>query len=173
MLGKIDLTAEESALLAQINFVGRAHDDLRRSCAAAGQLTPLLLDRNAIPAQRLLYFTDRDHHDGKRSRVEVFERNGTTGDDILVHGNFLRHLRYFVHGADLPPPLQQTMQEAVGDAEHFTSGDLEPIRTLARQLCRAHGLNSSHADAFFQLMIDLDLGADHAHSVRRAILSVR
>lgn len=172
ILGTIELTDAEAALLAEIEFYARTHDALVRSCRAAARLTPLL-DRGAIPEQRLRYFFDPDYHIGKRSRCQIFESNGTVGDEIFGHGNFLRHLRYFVHGSALTDYAKQTMSDAVGDPAHFTGGDLEPIRKLARATARRQGLNSSAADDFFQLMNDLGLNADHAHSVRHTILSLR
>ena len=173
MLGTIDLKDDEAALLARINFDAHDHDAVRQSCAASAELTPFLLARCAVPAERLAYFTDPDCFDGKRSRLEVFERNGTKGDDVLEHPNFLKHLRYFVHGSGLPLSVQHAMRESVGDPEHFISGDLEPVRVVARQLVRQQGLGPTSADAFFQLMLDLGLSADQAHSVRKTVATVR
>lgn len=173
MLGTIDLKDDEAALLTRINFDAHDRDAIRQSCAASAELTPLLLARGAIPAERLAYFTDPDSFDGKRSRLEVFERNGTKGDEVLEHPNFLKHLRYFVHGSRLPLRVQNAMRDIVGDPEHFTSGDLEPVRVLARHLVRDQGLGATSADAFFQLMLDLGLSADQAHSVRKTVATVR
>jgi hypothetical protein len=142
MLGTIDLNDDEAALLARINFDTRDHDAIRQSCAASAELAPLLLGRNAIPAERLAYFTDPECFDGERSRLDVFERNGTKGDEVFEHPNFLKHLRYFVHGSGLPLNVQQGMRDAVGDPKHFTSGDLEPLRVLARQLVRQRELGA-------------------------------
>lgn len=173
MLGTIDLNADEAVLLARINFDSRDHDAIKQSCSASAELMPLLLDRNAIPAERLAYFTDPGCLDGKRSRLDVFEGNGTRGDEVFEHPNFLKHLRYFVHGSGLPLKVQQVMRDAVGDPIHFTSGDLEPLRVLARQLVRQYALGSAHSDAFFQLALDLGLSDDHAHSIRKTTSSVR
>lgn len=174
MLGTIPLTEEESALLKQIDFIHHHPDEvLQRSCTASAQLTPMLLEREAIPESRLRYFTDPAYHDGKRSRLEAFERNGTPAHEVGGHGNFLKHLRYFIHGSGLPSAVQKAMQEAVGDPTTFSSGDLESVRKRARQLVRQHELGSTSADAFFQLMIDLGLSADEAHSVRKTVATVR
>jgi hypothetical protein len=173
MLGTIDLNADEAVLLGRINFDTREHDAIKQSCAASAELMPLLLDRDAIPAERLAYFTDPDCFDGKRSRLNVFEGNGTRGDEVFEHPNFLKHLRYFVHGSGLPLKVKQAMREVVGDPESFTSGDLEPVRVLARKLVRQEGLNITSADAFFQLTLDLGLSPDQAHSVQKAVKSTK
>lgn len=173
MLGTIDLNADEAVLLERINFDTRDHDAIKQSCAASAKLMPILLDRSAIPAERLAYFTDPGCLDGKRSRLDIFEGNGTRGNEVFEHPNFLKYLRYFVHGSQLPLKVQQAMREAVGDSKNFTSGDLEPLRVLARRLVRQYALGSTSSDAFFQLAIDLGLSDDHAHSIRKAASSVR
>jgi hypothetical protein len=171
--GTIELAEQELALLEQIDFNWHSHDSGRRSCDAAARLMPLLLQRKAIPEHRLRYFDDPELNGGRKSRLQVFEGNGTVGVDIFGHGNFLRHLRYFIHGAALPERIKSQMAELVGDPSYFTSGDLEPARKLARQLARSSGLGSASSDSFFQLMNDLGLSPSCADSVRRAVLSVR
>lgn len=172
-LGTIELAEHEVVLLKQIDFKQQSHESLRRSCEASAKLMPLLLQRKAIPAQRLRYFDDPEFNDGKKSRMQVFEGNGTSGVAIFGHGNFLSHLCYFIHGAALPERIKVEMTNLVGDPSHFTGGDLEPLRKLARQLARSSGLGASSAGKFFQLMIDTGLSPSDADSVRRAVLSVR
>lgn len=173
MLGTIELAEHEVALLTQIDFNQRSHESIKRSCEAAAKLMPLLLQRNAIPEQRLRYFTDPELNGGKKSRRNVFEGNGTSGVAIFGHGNFLPHLRYFIHGAALPEYIKVEMTTLVGDPSNFTGGDLESIRKLARQLVRSSGLDASSAAKFFQLMNDIGLSPEDADSVRRAVMSVR
>ncbi|NYT68842.1 hypothetical protein [Pusillimonas noertemannii] len=173
MLGTIELTAEEAALLRDINFSWRLHDELRLACERAGELTPMLLRREAIPANRLRYFDDPEYNGGKKSRMEVFIGNGTSGAEIFSHGNFLRHLRYFIHGADLPDQVKAEMAEAVGEPAHFYSGELEPITRMARRLARSTGRGSACADDFFQLMSDIGVGPHHAESIRKTVKTVR
>lgn len=173
MLGTIELTDEETALLGEINFNWRSHDDLRRSCDRAGELMPMLLRRDAIPENRIRYFDDPEYNGGKKSRMEIFAGNGTSGTEIFSHGHFLKYLRYFVHGADLPDQIKREMALAVGDPGYFTSGDLEPIRRMARKLARSTGLGAACADAFFQLMSDIGLSSGYAESIRKTVKSVR
>ena len=172
-LGTIELAEHEVVLIKQIDFNRQSHESLKRSCEASAKLMPLLLQRKAIPAQRLRYFDDPELNDGKKSRMQVFEGNGTLGTAIFGHGNFLPHFRYFIHGAALPEHIKVEMTKLVGDPSDFTSGDLEPIRKLARQLARSSGLGASSAGKFFQLMNDIGLSPSDADSVRRTVLSMR
>ncbi|MBQ0216456.1 hypothetical protein KAH39_03945 [Alcaligenes faecalis] len=173
MLGTIELTAEEAALLRDINFSWRSHDELRLACERAGELTPMLLRREAIPSNRLRYFDDPEYNGGKKSRMEIFAGNGTSGAEIFSHGHFLKYLRYFIHGADLPDQVKAEVAEAVGDPVHFYSGELEPIRRMARRLARSIGRGSACADDFFQLMSDIGVGPHHAESIRKTVKTVR
>ena len=170
-LGTIELAEDEAALLKRIDFNQQSNESLSLSCKACAIL--MLLQRNAIPVQRLRYFDDPEFNGGKKSRMEVFEWNGTSGAAIFSHGNFLPHLRYFIHGAALPEHIKVEMTKLVGDPSNFTCGDLEPIRRLARHFVRSSRLGASAADKFFQLMNDIGLSPYDADSVRRAVLSVR
>lgn len=172
-LNTIELTERERVLLDQIDFDWQSHESGQRSCKAAALLMPLLLKRDAIPERRLRYFDDPELNKGTRSRMQIFEGNGTSGTEIFAHGNFLRHLRYFIHGAALPDIVKAQMAKLVGDPSNFTGEDLEPVRKLARQLARSSGGGSASSGDFFQLMNDIGLSPSCADSVRRAVLSVR
>lgn len=84
-MGPIALTTAEQGLWDQVYFPRGGvldSDRLRASIEPAYELACSLLERDAIPPIRWRYFTDpelnvRGH--GK-SRLQVFERNGTGGD---------------------------------------------------------------------------------------------
>lgn len=154
----------------------RDHQAFRANAELAHQLTTLLLERKAIPKQRLRYFTDPDYNPGGRgsSRQDVFERNGPSGDALLRHPHFLRFLRYFIHGADLPSPIVTVFAKAVEDCGPITSGDIAPLSATARQLARAHGLDPKRAaEEFYKFCLDLDLGSGDAASIRSSVQQVR
>lgn len=174
-IGTIEMTVEEKALVDVIDFRTdfRDRDAVLPMLAAAGKVTPMLLARGAIPERRQQCFTQPGWGVGRKSRLEVFEGNGTRGADIFSHGNFLKFLRFFIHGADLPAAVKTAMRDQVDDPSWFTSGDREPLRKLARQLSRAHGLDGGSADEFMYLCADLGLSVDDADSVRRAVKDVK
>lgn len=68
-----------------------------------------LLDREAIPDPRLKYFLDPEYNTAKTtlSRKQVFEKNGTRGDDILTHPHFKSYLEYFINGADMAEEVKE------------------------------------------------------------------
>jgi hypothetical protein len=176
----IELNSEEIALADAIKF--DPHDTLGNTQAfhANGdlvtQLTDSLLKRKAIPDQRLSYFSDPEYHVGGRgsSRQELFLRQIGDREKMVRHGHFLKYLHYFIHGADLPPPVLTAFARAVEDCGMVTSGDIAPLSSTARQLARTHSLDAKiAADEFYKLCLDLDLSPDVAASIRSSVLQVR
>lgn len=171
-VGTLDLLDEEREHLARINFKA-SYRDGTTSVDAAALLMALLVERDAIPPRRARYFLDPVWGVRGKSRRQVFEDNGTRGTDIYAHGNFLKYLRFFVHGPNLPPAVVSAMREQVGDPQWFGGSDIQPLVALARKLARAHGLDAESDEAFMQLGADLELSADHAAALRRAVRSIR
>lgn len=111
-LNSVELTAEEKALVAQIDFDPSSSDRHEPGYwnavgEAALTLMRSLIARKAIPEVRTKYFTDSDFNVGGRgrSRADIFEKNGTRGEAIFRHPHFLKYLHYFLYGPDLPPQL--------------------------------------------------------------------
>jgi hypothetical protein len=176
-MGRIDLTPDEQALWEQIYFEPRSsridHDKLQSSIEPAYQLARSLLEREAIPPIRLRYFTDPELNIGGRgkSRKEVFERNGTSGDAILKHPHFHKYLRYFVIGPDLPLDAIAEFVTLVRECIPVSSGDTKAFCSLARQQVRNAGLNRKDAaEEYFKLGLELEIGEDIAHAVRDSIM---
>lgn len=166
-IDKIELTEEESVLLKEISFSSHEYDVLRQSCKNAGNLTLLLLERKVIPKIRIKYFTNPKYNIGRRgkSRQEVFESNGTTGKDILFHGNFLKYLKYFIYGPDLPKAAIQIVCNNI---------DPEDYPTLTRGIVRDNMLNPKEsAEEFYKLFIECDNISFYASNVRKSIMAMK
>lgn len=144
--GPIDLRPEERALYGRVESDPEAAVELMRS----------LLERGAIPAIRRRYFTDPEFAIGiSCSRKEVFERNGTRGENIFRHPNFGKYLRYFVCGPDLPRQVIEAFYQQVMSERFLSSGDMDGLMTLARRLTRQHGLDPKVAcEEFHKLALE-------------------
>jgi hypothetical protein len=170
---RIALTVEEERLHKQIDFDPQDpgfHETLVRSCDAAKPLAESLLKRKAIPKIRLAYFTDPEYNVGsKRSRRAIFEGNGCHGEEILGHGNFLKFLKYFIHGPDLPATTLKGFCELI-DRDR----DRQELRSYARAEIRSRGLDARDAsEEFYKLALECDLDEGYARSVRDAARSTR
>lgn len=175
----IELTPAEQKLAATINFDAaslRDYHQAQRNGEAALELAKSLAARKAIPKVRLSYFTDPTFNPGGRgrSRKQNFERNGCVGDDVLTHPNFLKFLRYFIFGADLPPQVVTEFRNAIDECGHVTSSDVIPLGRVARQLARANRLKAHEAcEEFYKLALDCGLWHSHAEHIRDAVRKMR
>lgn len=176
----IKLTPEEIVMVDTIQFdplsFRNNHQAFNDNANLAYRLIIILLERDAIPEQRIRYFSDPKYNPGGRgsSRKQTFERNGTRGDAMLRHPHFLKYLRYFIHGANLPSSILTAFIQAVGDCGLVSSGDIAPLGATARQLARTHRLDSkTAADEFFKLCLDLNLRPDSAGSIRSSVQQLR
>lgn len=176
----IELTPEEIVMVDAIQFDPLAfqnnHQAFNDNANLAYRLITSLLERDAIPEQRIRYFSDPKYNPGGRgsSRKQTFERNGTRGDAMLRHPHFLKYLRYFIYGANLPSSVLNAFIQAVEDCGSVTSGDITQLGATARQLARTHRLDSkTAADEFFKLCLDLNLRPDSAGSVRSSVQQLR
>lgn len=172
----IDLTNHELELFSSINFNWNGHDELRSSLEPMKLLAASLLERGAIPEIRIAYFTDPDFHPGGRgkSRKEVFERNGTSGDEILAHPNFLKHLEYFICGPDLPAAAIEKFKTEASASGYLTGGDINDLEPIARSYVRANGLDPHYAaDEFFKLAVECGAMPAFAETIRRSVRAVR
>lgn len=86
----IALTEREIEILSQISFRSARHDELRSSIRPMVAIWNSLYKRSAIPEVRLLYFTEAERNPGGRgkSRMQIFEKNGTCGKEIFAHPHF-------------------------------------------------------------------------------------
>lgn len=167
----IQLTVEETLLFDQIRFDGRSgHEALVRSCRAAQPLMRSLLDRKAVPAVRWRYFTDPDYNVGlRKSRLQIFESNGTSGDAIFGHGNFLKHLKYFIQGPALPSSVIAGFCELLE-----LDDDRDRVRAYVRAQIRSNQLEPGGAgEEFYKLALECGLDEPLARSLRDAGRSTR
>ena len=172
----IQLTAHEQGLLEKIAFDWTDHDQLRASLAPMAALSISLLGRNAIPEVRLRYFTDPDCNPGGRgkSRQDIFEKNGTCGDEILEHPHFLKHLEYFVFGPKLPTNVIQQFKEMTAFSGYLTAGDMNDLVPGARAVVRSAQLNLvDAAEEFYRLALECGATSSTAVIIRDAIRQVR
>ncbi len=177
----VKLTEAEAELAKRIEFnpASRTHDAAAAHASGEGAwlLMKSLVKRDAIPKTRLRWFTDPDCNIGGRgvSRRDMFQRKGLSDKDMVQHPSFIRlYLRYFVFGPDLPVPVIERFESAIADCGTVTSGDIEPLRKLARQLVRVHGLNAKNAaEEIFKLGLECGLHASEARFIRDAVKPVR
>lgn len=172
----IALTDEERALFLSIRFEWKSYDELSSSLEPMKKLAERLLERSVVPKIRLSYFNDPDFNPGGRgkSRAQVFERNGTLGDEILVSPGFLKYLEYFICGPDLPVSAIERFKNEADGSGYLTGGDINDLTPFARSCVRTYGLEPHRAaDEFFKLAIECGAMPWAAESVRSSVRAVK
>lgn len=175
----LELTAPEKELLARIKLDQRmlgGYEDETRNGNAVCALMKSLLARHAIPEPRARYFIDPSYNRGGRgkSRKQVFERNGCTGDDIFRHPHFLEFLRYFLYGADLPEPVIQEFRTIAKYCREITPRSITLLSKPARSMATAYSLDVHEAgDEFYKLALDCGIKPAYADDIRRAVRKMR
>jgi len=154
------------------------YDLAQRNGELALSLMTSLLQRKAIPEIRIKYLEDPVFRTGriKGSHRTLFERNKTTGDDIYRHPNFLKHLRYFLSGADLPSHVIATFSLKAQSYGHVGPSDALELGSLARDLSRKFGLladTEATAEEFYKLALDCGVYQGHAAVIRDRVKSLK
>lgn len=172
----IILTQEEQALFLSIEFNWKSHDELHRSLKPMKLLATNLLERAAIPNVRISYFTEPDFNPGGRgkSRQEIFEGNGTSGDEILCHPNFLKYLEYFLCGPKLPSVAIEAFKRETSCSGYLSGGDINDLTPFARSCVRTNGLDPhTAADEFFKLAIECGASPSYAETIRKSVRTIK
>ncbi len=176
----VELTVPEQELLKGIEFnLSRNRHDAafaRKNGETVLELMRLLIQRDAIPEIRIRVFTDPEFFIGGRgsSHLDVFKRNGTSGDAIFRHPHFLKYLHYFLFGPDLPRPVCQAFCQTVSDCAPVTSGDVETLCIKAKELTRRHYLDKSYAaESFYRLALECELDESTARMIRDDVKRLR
>lgn len=132
----LELTEAESALVSKIELdplklSGPEH--VKINGERVWNLLRSLHSRHAIPEHRSEWFLDPQSNTGGRgsSRRDMFERNGVSGKDIVLHPHFLPHFRYFIHGPNLPTAVIEAFVRDVEMRRPVTSSDVAPLGKLA------------------------------------------
>lgn len=178
----LPFTDEEAELVARIDFGEAGARGTDRHAAYLSNKEPILAllaslgERGAVPEARLAYWNDPECNPGRPrgSRKEMFERNGSRGEDAYTNPNFVKHLRYILFGADLPSAVMLEFEEEVGNPEWVSYGDALELGKFARGLVRRHRLNpSSVCDEFLKLSLDLRLSVDESVRIRQIVRETR
>jgi hypothetical protein len=175
-LPDIVLTKDELSALSQINFGWSSHDDLRSSLEPMAELAARLLARKAVPEARIAYFTDPDFNPGGRgkSRKDIFQKNGTSGDEVLRHPNFLKHFEYFVFGPNLPSTVIEKFKSEASGSGYLTGGDINDLTPYARSFVRTHRLDPRDAaEEFYKLAVECGAMPVYAEAMRASVRAVK
>lgn len=135
-------------------------------------LTVSLLDRDAVPAHRLAFFDEAVHNVGKSNSVRVcLEQDGASGDRVYEQAAFLKYLRYFVCGPELPEKVERAFRRELGDPDtnKVNRSDHRRLVGKIRELARTLGTTDEQREKFYQLALEFGLEATAARDISNAM----
>ncbi len=177
-IGKLELTQQENDLLQNIKSftidLNEEHNKRLLKLENCFLLTQSLIERKALPEHRISYFISAEYRlsDTRSSRMEVFESNGTSGEAIFRHPHFLKYLKYFIYGADLPVAFKQQVK-IIKEETFYHSDFVEQATPIIRIYYNAN-INKANRKAFaeeiFKLSLDLGLDLTHSAQLRNKVM---
>lgn len=171
----IHLTDFEIALFDSIVFPPD-HDALEGERASnnaelARLLAVSLFERAAIPEHRLRFFEDSEHNvAGPGSVRDVLQDAGASGDAVYEQPEFLRYLRYFICGPELPEKVERAFRRELEER-----GGVGHRRLVARvrELARTLGSSEEQREKFYQQALEFGLSGDAAREISDAAAPVQ
>lgn len=174
-MNMIDLTQDENRLYQRVLSFDLNEDFETRisKLESVKDLTESLLKRKAIPEQRIKYFTDKELQTGRKhkSRQQDFESNGTKGDDIFRHPDFIKYLTYFIEGASIGSQHDIQIREIVAK-NYYQDEAIEEIMYYLKSnsLLPSSKLDRDElADELFKLAVDLKIETYYCHHLRSKV----
>ncbi len=170
---QVELTEDEQRLFDQIDFGSGLGHEYIESGEASRKLMESLVQRSAIPEVRQRYFFDPElnlHSPGK-SRFDIFKKN-IGENDIREHRHFLKYLKYFIKGPDLPEAIMREFCRIVNDVIDMEEELLKFVRKEMRNTAKSE--RTYLPEEFYKLALEcLPYQDPLAGMVRKAAMSVR
>jgi len=176
---EIELMPNELDLYKQIPFskkgVELTDEEIIKGSEASVLLVDSLLKRQAIPEVRLQYFINPLYNiHSKRSHKDIFEMNGTHGEDIVRHPHFWPYLYYWIHGPDLPKKTKQEFITLVRKEEYISGSDIPVFRDFVRTETRKYGLKPKEAsEEFYRLALECGIVEHLARMIRDYVRAIK
>ncbi len=168
----IKLTDHEKQLYTLVFSVSQPYFGENRFeiLKASQELTVSLITRNAIPQHRVDYFMKPEYKLGRttKSWFEIFDDNNR-GISKYSHPNFLKFLKYFIHGADLPEKIKSDCEDIVSNHMFYRDDSIIELKDYFRKYyAHSNNLNISEnlEEKIFQLGLDLGLNLFNAKLLR-------
>lgn len=172
----IELTEQERKLYEQIRFGSVRYEDFQVSRLPMVSLSESLFRRKAVPDVRLRYFLDAERNPGGRgrSRLEIFEKNGTPRSEVTSHPHFMPYLQYFVCGPNLPASVLARFAKVREFSGYLTGGDVIDLIPEARAFVRSERLDPRLAsEELHKLVLECGAAPFAAESIRTAVRSMK
>lgn len=178
-MDKIELNTQETEWASTLGTfevsLSEDYDKRISKLETAESLARSLLSRGAIPEVRFSYFTKPEYNlsNPKKSHEDNFESNGTKGEEILSHPHFLKYLKYFIHGAELPKSLKAELA-ALKESHSYDDDFVEDAAPIIKKYFKSFSSErTAFAEEVFKLCLDLNVPLAYAKLLRDKVMSWR
>lgn len=125
-----------------------------------------LIERDAIPAHRRRFFEEPEHNVGQAGSVrDALEQGCANGDAVYEQPAFLRYLRYFICGPELPEKVERVFRREL--EERGGTGHRRLVAKV-RELARTLGSSDEQREKFYQQALEFGMGAEAARQISEA-----
>lgn len=164
------LTDFEIALFDSITFPPAAHNLEGERAADNAELARILavsiLERGAVPQHRLAFFEDPIHNQDRGCSVRAgLERSGIVGDALYEDSGFLKYLRYFLCGPELPEKIENAFRKELEERGGAAHADHRRLVAKLRQLAQTLGASDDQREKFYQQALEFGLAPGAAREI--------
>lgn len=175
----VELLPQEMELLKNLgDFSINTKEDIevrKAMLKSSKELSNSLLNRNAIPKPRLRYFSDPKCNlsNPRISHEQIFEDNGKKGSAILEDPSFLKYLKYFIYGPNLPESLLSELYRI--KAESFYDDDFKDLALLhIRSYFKRSSLTAKElSEEIYKACLDLEIEDIFSVQIRNSVMKFK
>lgn len=166
----VHLTDFEIALFDSIVFPpdDRALDGDRaaNNVELARLLAISLIERGGVPDHRMRFFEAPEHNIGQSHSVRAgLEQTGGAGEAAYEQAAFLKYLRYFICGPELPEKVERAFRR---ELQERGGGGHRRFVARVREMAHALGASTDQREKFYQQALEFGLGAEAAREIAEA-----
>jgi hypothetical protein len=170
---KIKLNSKESKWYAHILTHNRENSEWLPIANQMDQLFKSLFKRNAIPKIRLDIFQDASLAEKrKKSILQHFQNNGISVQSVAQQPHFLKYLKYFIEGPDLPQNVIKRLCKIADEESWMDAVECNEVILKSVKACmREFGLNRQQAPSeFFRLANEIGFSLEDSKAIRKAAM---
>ena len=126
-------------------------------------LMNLLLNRAAIPEQRLLYYEDKEYQTNRTKLSKLEELSSNEDEEGFTSPYFKKHLIYFISGAKIHPHIDKKLREIV-DKNFYPDDAINDIFIFLKGygcIPNSKYQRNQFAEEMFKFAIDLKFSRPH------------
>ncbi|MFV0368134.1 MAG: hypothetical protein ACK5KM_06720 [Hyphomicrobiaceae bacterium] len=127
-----------------------------------------LMERNAVPEHRRKFFDEPEHNMGQSQSVRaVLQESGGAGDLLYEQTEFLKYLRYFICGPELPEKVERAFRREI--EERGGSGYRRLVLKI-KEMTRSLNATGEQREKFYQQALEFGLDAEAAREITSAVV---